>query len=135
MAAEEPEYYFAVARQPDLVNTALLDGNDVFRLIRYFSMSNSVATTSIVGRNIAEEILSPASLGVVCSAQIPGAISLSGTYVYSERIREGEYPTPCIQELFVEYMIFTIITVCTYTITKGHVLHKQLLHSSIGNTI
>lgn len=74
MVTDAPEYFFAVAQQPDIVNTALFNGVTVSQTIRYFTMNSSVSTRS---EAMAEEITSLAGVGGSCSAQV-SAISLSG---------------------------------------------------------
>ena len=41
------EYYFVVARQPDIVNTAVLDGDQVISDITVRAIQNSIATETV----------------------------------------------------------------------------------------
>ena len=43
----EPEYYFVVARQPDIVNTAVLNGARVTHDITVRVIQNSIATETV----------------------------------------------------------------------------------------
>lgn len=79
MIIDAPEYFFAVVQQPDIVNTALLNGAAVSKTIRYFALNSSVSTRR---ESIAEEIPSPTSVGTSCTTQAPSnVIVLSGIYV------------------------------------------------------
>lgn len=89
MVADAPEYFFSVARQPDIVNTARLNGVDVSRSISYLVMNTSVATRSSLEINITEQTASPASLGVECQA--PSEILLSGSYLTALKFMRRDY--------------------------------------------
>ena len=71
MSAEEPQFYFSVARRPDLVNTADLNGVPVMHPIEHYAMNNSVALS---GPAVVDSF-SPDSIS--CSVQDPDALQLS----------------------------------------------------------
>jgi hypothetical protein len=80
VTTDSPEYFFAVAQQPNIVNTASLNRIAISRPLRYFALNSSVATRS---EGMAEEILSPTGMGATCtvSQPQPPAVILSGTRI------------------------------------------------------
>ena len=74
---EEPSFYFTVAQQPDIANTAFLDGNTVSRNFTFRSINNSVITRPLNGA-VSNNIEKPMNLG--CSASTDMIVILSGKY-------------------------------------------------------
>ncbi len=78
VASEVPRYFFAVARQPDIVNTARLNGIPVTHSVQYFTLNNSVDTLNLTGRDAINEITSGSALNINCMTQDSTAIRLLG---------------------------------------------------------
>ena len=72
-----PQFYFTVAQQPDIVNTAVLDRNPVSRYFTFRSINNSAITRPLRG-DVSESIL---PVNFSCSVSANNAVMLSGNYL------------------------------------------------------
>ena len=73
-------YYFAVAKQPDIVNTAILDYSPLQRSIEYYTILNSVAATSLDAENATQMLSS--NVAIQCtSSQAPDVLQVSSKSV------------------------------------------------------
>ena len=81
LAAEQPFYYFAAVQQPDIVNTADLNGNAVSRSIELYTINNSVATQPLQGGTV-DLLQSPNTFGVNCFSSDVAAATLSREFSF-----------------------------------------------------
>ena len=72
-----------MARRPDIVNTAALNGNPVTHSIQHYIMNNSVASSHAMGAAIVDEF-SPEAVGTEISCmENPAVLQLSGMNEWS----------------------------------------------------
>ena len=79
LAEEQPQFYFAVAQQPDIVNTALLDGNTVSHEFVFHSVNNSLVSRQLEGA-VSNPIDKPRNFS--CSASANNVVILSGKCIH-----------------------------------------------------
>lgn len=75
--ADQPRFYFAVAQQPDILNTAFLDGDRVVRSFVFRSL-NSSAVTREIDSGLSNLINKPENF--TCSASGDSVVILSGEW-------------------------------------------------------
>lgn len=76
LAEEMPQFYFIVAQQPDIVNTAFLDGSPVSRPFTFRSINNSAISRPLNGD--ISDLIMPQNFSCLVSART--VVILSGKY-------------------------------------------------------
>lgn len=86
MAEEQPRFYFAAVQQPDIVNTAALNGNSVSQPITLYTINDSVATQPLEENNV-DLLQSPNTYGISCTSTDSSAATLSGEFYCIQQIQ------------------------------------------------
>lgn len=80
VSQEQPWYYFAVTKQPDIVNTAILNYSPVQHSIDYYTIKNSIAFTRLDNSSVTEMMSSNSVIQCSSAPLQSGALELSGKF-------------------------------------------------------